>query len=344
MVSLASAGPANDTREAIIPQARKCARLELEVRTCCSVKTGTGIINASSTLRYHRANDYLLRNIYPVSPCTPYYRGRMINGLVWKIDFIVGTYTCITCTCVYVYTTHSLAGILSTSGSPALALSRLTRKEYVTFRHERPSTDYGWWIRLLLIFWWSITRDSLAVPFAPKEGIIIHPCSRRWINNLLRHTSGHQRTDFTAAAAAAAMALTPAEPFPRVLCVTDNKGMRAIRSLLGPHRRKRYACRDASVGDLPQPSMCVRWRLGARREARAVADFEWHGRFISFTRERAINAIGMVRVCCPFACLSACLPAYLRICVCVNTHRFGYARMPTDESWPRSVTIWEHDR
>lgn len=67
-------------------------------------------------------------------------------------------------------------------------------------------------------------------------------------------------------------------------------------------------------------------RLDARRGA---ADFEWHGRFISFTRDRAINVIGMARVCTR---LPTYLPACVRIRVCVNRRRFGYARMPTDES------------
>jgi len=58
--------------------------------------------------------------------------------------------------------------------------------------------------------------------------------------------------------------------------------------------------------------MCVR-RPDARREARAAADFEWHGRFISFTRDRAINAIGMARVCARPPALPTCVCTYLRM-------------------------------
>lgn len=64
-------------------RARNAARTRLagaSVRTNRIHVYKTGVINASSTLRYHRANDYLLRNIYPVSHrVRAHYRHRVIN-------------------------------------------------------------------------------------------------------------------------------------------------------------------------------------------------------------------------------------------------------------------------
>lgn len=63
-------------------------------------------------------------------------------------------------------------------------------------------------------------------------GTIIHPYSRRWINNLPRHTSAIRITDF--AANSLFLSFSTRWTLSPILCVTDNnKGMRAIRSLLG---------------------------------------------------------------------------------------------------------------
>jgi len=176
---------------------------------------------------------------------------------------------------------------------------------------------------------------SLAVPFAPKEGTIIHPCSRRWINNLPRHTSGHQRTDFAAAAT-----FTPAEPFPGPFVLPIIKVCARFGLFLGHIVGNDTRVETRASGD-PLGRRCV--FDGSMRVERPGQPRTLNGTVdLSPLRETGPSTRSEWLACVPVRL--PCLPACVRICVCVNTRRFGYARMPTDESWPRSVTIWEHDR